>query len=65
MKTVLCSGNEEHFQYFILWLASLVQKPNEKLEVAIVLQGDKGAGKVSNLFIYDFYFLKKKNKYLV
>ena len=42
---VICSGNEEHFQYLIKWMAYGVQHPDRPIGVAIALRGDEGAGK--------------------
>lgn len=41
----ICKNNPEHYRYFIGWLAHMVQKPEEKPGVAVVLRGPKGAGK--------------------
>jgi hypothetical protein len=45
MKKVLCRGNEEYYAYLIGWLAHLIQRPDEKPGVALVLRGKKGTGK--------------------
>lgn len=45
LKEVLCSGNEEHFEYLMTWFAHMVQKPEDKPGVAIVVKGKKGTGK--------------------
>ena len=42
---VICSGNEEHFQYLIRWMAYGVQHPDRPIGVAIALRGEEGAGK--------------------
>lgn len=59
----LCSGNEKQSRYLIQWLAHMVQKPNEKPGVAILLRSDmQGTGKglfmnfISSL-IHDEYYL--------
>lgn len=41
----ICSGNEEHYQYVLNWLAFGVQHPDRPAEVALVLRGPRGAGK--------------------
>jgi hypothetical protein len=41
----ICSGNEEHYQWVLGFLAHLVQKPGEKLGVSLVLRGEEGVGK--------------------
>lgn len=42
---VICSGNEDDYRYALGWFAHMVQKPQEKPGVAMVLRGKKGAGK--------------------
>lgn len=41
----VCSGNEEHFNYLIGWMARCVQQPDKPGEVAVVLRGKMGTGK--------------------
>jgi hypothetical protein len=41
----ICSGNKEHFDYTMKWMARLVQNPAQQGEVAIVLRGGEGTGK--------------------
>lgn len=41
----VCSGNAEHFDYLIKWMARAVQNPSTQGEVAVVLQGGRGTGK--------------------
>jgi hypothetical protein len=45
LYTYWASGNEEHFKYIIRWLASCLQYPERKLEVALLLVSDEGTGK--------------------
>lgn len=42
---VVCSGNQEYYEYLIRWIARMFQHPNKPGEVAIVLRGEKGSGK--------------------
>lgn len=42
---VICSGQHEHFDYFIKWMAYAVQRPNEPIGVAVALRGAQGTGK--------------------
>ena len=42
---VICSGNEDHFQYVIRWMAYGVQHLDRPIGVAIALRGEEGAGK--------------------
>lgn len=41
----VCSGNLEHYNYVIGWMARAVQKPDCPGEVAVVLRGKRGTGK--------------------
>lgn len=50
--TALCGEDKEVYNYFMSWLASIVQNPAKKTEVAVVFIGDQGVGK--GLFIDRF-----------
>jgi hypothetical protein len=43
--SVICCGNDDHFEYLLNWAARMFQQPNDPGEVAIVVRGSKGAGK--------------------
>jgi hypothetical protein len=45
LKRVICDNDEKAFRYALGWWAHLVQFPEEKPGVAMVLRGKKGAGK--------------------
>lgn len=45
IKNVLCGGDEKASEYVLDWLAHLVQKPQCKPSVAILLKGIEGTGK--------------------
>lgn len=45
VRDVVCQGNLEHAAYVFGWMAHLVQKPEEKPGVALILRGLKGTGK--------------------
>jgi hypothetical protein len=45
IRDVICSGNQELFDYVMGWLARMVQHPDRPGEVALVLRGKKGTGK--------------------
>jgi hypothetical protein len=45
IRDVICSGNDEHFQYLIKWMAYGVQHLDRPIGVAIALRGEEGAGK--------------------
>lgn len=52
IKTNICSGNEELYDYLIGWMARTVQKPDSPGEVAVVLRGKRGTGK--SYFVKEF-----------
>lgn len=43
--TNICAGNEQHFNWVFGFFAHLVQRPRERIGVALVLRGLEGAGK--------------------
>ena len=45
IANVVCRGDPDHTLYVVQWLAHMVQRPQEKPGVALVLRGPKGAGK--------------------
>ena len=45
VREVVCNGNADHAAYVIGWLAHMIQRPEEKPGVALVLKGKKGTGK--------------------
>lgn len=45
VREVVCRGNADQIEYVIGWLAQMVQRPDQKPGVALVLKGAKGAGK--------------------
>jgi hypothetical protein len=45
LKDIVCGGVDEYYDYFIKWLANLVQYPATAGQVAIVLRGAQGVGK--------------------
>lgn len=45
MKYILCAGNSEHFRYLLAWAADMLQDPDNKKGVALVMRGLKGTGK--------------------
>lgn len=45
IKSVICGDDKEYYKYVINWLAHLMQKPEEKPEVAIFLRAGQGVGK--------------------
>lgn len=45
VRNNVCSGNPEHYNYLVGWMARLVQHPDGPGEVAVVLRGRRGTGK--------------------
>jgi hypothetical protein len=45
MKTVICGGNTELYDYLIKWIAFTIQNPDKPAGAAVVLRGNKGSGK--------------------
>ena len=45
IRDIICNGGTEHFEYLMNFLAHMVQKPEEKPGVMIVLLGGQGIGK--------------------
>lgn len=45
IETVICGGNLHYTDYLLDWMALTVQRPGVPAEIAIVLRGDRGAGK--------------------
>jgi hypothetical protein len=45
IRDVICSGNEELFQYLLEWMAYGVQYPDRPIGVSVALRGEEGAGK--------------------
>ena len=45
VRQVLCGGDEAVSKYFLQWLAHMLQKPDEKPSVAILLKSVEGTGK--------------------
>lgn len=42
---VICSGNDDLYQWLLKWMARCVQHPGKPAEVAVVFRGLKGTGK--------------------
>lgn len=45
IKDVIANGNEEVYKYILVWIASILQKPNFKAGTALVILGNQGTGK--------------------
>lgn len=42
---VICSGNQEYYDYLIKWMALTVQQPGVPIEVSVTMKGELGTGK--------------------
>lgn len=51
VKEVIADGNDEVYKYILMWIASILQKPNFKTGTALVILGKQGTGK--NTFFTD------------
>ena len=45
LRDNICSGNKEHAEYMLNWMAYAVQHPGRQGEVAVVWRGKEGTGK--------------------
>lgn len=45
LRRVICAGDEKAYNYALRWWAHMIQRPEEKPGVAMVLRGKKGVGK--------------------
>jgi hypothetical protein len=45
LRDNVCSGNEDHYNYLVHWMARAVQNPGEPGQVAVIMRGGRGAGK--------------------
>lgn len=45
LLTNVCGGDSKLFEYLFAWFAHIIQRPREKIGVAIVLRGQMGTGK--------------------
>lgn len=52
LREVLCDNNEVVFNYLLNWLAHIIQKPNQKMGIAVLCKSIQGVGK--NLFFESF-----------
>lgn len=45
LRHIWCRDNEQHYRYLLVWLADLIQHPERKSGIALVVKGEKGTGK--------------------
>ena len=55
IEEVLAGGNEEFAEYIVRWIAWSIQNPAAPAEAALVLIGEKGAGKGTLVPAYNGY----------
>ena len=70
IKNVICCGNMSHYKWILNHFAHLVQYPDKKPETAIVVRGEKGAGKslifdVMGKLVKDNYILTAEKRMLL
>ena len=41
----LCGGNETHYNYYLKFLAQIIQNPSAKIPIAFIFKGNQGTGK--------------------
>ena len=58
----LCGGNEQHFNYFMKYIADIIQNPNNKNPIAFIIKGKQGTGK--NVFLNAIGTLIGKHHYI-
>lgn len=45
LRDVICCGNQQAYEWVMMWLAAIVQRPERLSGTALVLRGAQGAGK--------------------
>jgi hypothetical protein len=45
LRRIVCSGNDQHYEWLLDWLAQMFQQPERKSGLAIAMRGSQGAGK--------------------
>jgi len=45
LRMNVCRGNRRHYRYLLAWFADMVQRPDTKPGVALVMRGNRGTGK--------------------
>jgi len=63
----LCGDDEKHYEYFLNYIAHMIQKPNEKISIAFIFKGKQGTGKntlldtIGNLINKQHYITSSKS----
>jgi hypothetical protein len=45
IRNIVCGGIEDHYRYFVGWMADCVQNPGRPAESNILMRGEQGCGK--------------------
>ncbi|MEI6760132.1 MAG: DUF5906 domain-containing protein [Betaproteobacteria bacterium] len=53
---VICNGDAVCFEYVLNWMAFAIQNPDKPGEVALVMQGERGAGKGKLAYLFGLLF---------
>lgn len=69
LRTNVCRGDTELFDWVFTWMAHLLQRPRERLGTALVMRGRKGTGKtitgeILGSLIASHYLLVDDERYL-
>ncbi|MFV1851626.1 MAG: primase-helicase family protein [Thalassospira sp.] len=70
VRTNIAGGDEAHFKFIMGWAAHMLQKPTDRIGIAIVLRGGQGSGKTVfgktiGKLIEDHYALVDDPRYVV
>jgi hypothetical protein len=57
LRTNVCNGDPELYQYVFGWFAHIVQRPRERIGTALVLRGPRGSGKTKVGEVFGSLFL--------
>jgi hypothetical protein len=58
----LCENNIQYFNYFMKFLAHMIQKPSERIPIAFIIKGKQGTGK--NVFLNAICNIMDKKNYI-
>jgi uncharacterized protein DUF5906/bifunctional DNA primase/polymerase-like protein len=64
LRDNICSGNLEHYDWVLDFMAHCVQRPGEHVGSAVVLKGKQGTGKGTALAPFEMFFGKRHYTHL-
>ena len=69
LRNHICAGRQDYFRYVFGWIAHIIQRPRERIGIAMVLRGKMGTGKskigeVIGALIPAHYFLVDDPRYV-